>query len=422
MSYYKYITENKDRFIDKNKNLTNDQKRKAKEWVAGHNHTVKRFVKQQPNHSSDVFSYMTWEEYEELFDTETKTSKKRDLKRLRHQGVSGMVEGKDYYSLKLSNPYYVAYIPLHYEAAQIIGTSTVFNRDRANWCISSSKASYFYKTEAIKPKKIPVMVLNSKTRYTVMIKPNNRSWEIWYASNNPNDVRTDEGIPDFSISRDLIGSKQSKLYDHIRDDVWGSNKEPISEEERRAAARSYEQIIFDIENYHHDVKYAIEDGLSSLKEIAEDTLEKYSEELAYIEEDLENDDGDSPKYTEHLNKEAETLRKYIDAIEQIINNGDFESMIAHNRYFKEDDILDKIDWEGYIPETEYEFAEGVEQFSVRDFAYEDYSDFNETHGNGRVFREDFGLESVVHESALYDEKIDAEKILEDHEYYHPNNI
>jgi hypothetical protein len=279
LDFVQYINEaDKSRFVKKNPNLTKAQKLIVIDWLKTHRQAEKKLLRAN-NNDPNIFSQWQWQSFVNIMSSDTKSSLKKKAKALRHKGISGLKENEDYIHMKIKNKYFLVYIPLHYEASKII-MSVHIGDCHHEGCIGASQAKTYYRLEAVDTGKIPIIVIGNGEKYAVMMHEDNRSWDIWYKSNSPGDVRHDEGIPNFEIKKELVGSKQSKLYDEIRNDVWPEKQG------KDEAIDAYEKLAWDIEHWVEQYHVAKEDGYQAIiknikktidyyREVAKDTMKEY---------------------------------------------------------------------------------------------------------------------------------------------------
>ena len=120
-SFKEVLTEAKDRFFKKNRNLTREQQKEFIELTKTH----KKF--EELVNDKIGWNKVHLASYEELLALkflakDTESAKKKKMKKLRHKGIKGLEEGEDYINVKTKNKYYLTYIPLNYKAAQILNT------------------------------------------------------------------------------------------------------------------------------------------------------------------------------------------------------------------------------------------------------------------------------------------------------------
>ena len=116
------LFENKDKYINRNSNLTDDQKEEIK-------NTLKKYSYLEGNvdwNKSDTFKY---EDFKNLILDKVKTSKTSQKKQKR--SMAGLTEGRDYLCLYNGEGYMkgggkeVMYVPLTWKASMIIGSNHV---------------------------------------------------------------------------------------------------------------------------------------------------------------------------------------------------------------------------------------------------------------------------------------------------------
>ncbi len=401
-TFRQLIFEDKARFIRKNKNLSPQEQDEIIAFFDSHNHSEKKFTQKYGTRGFVTFKYEEFTEWIEQ-SSDTNSQQKKKAKKMRHRGIKGMKEGEDYVHVKTSNPYFTCYIPLNYKANQVIFSSHIGNC-RHDGCIGSSQAEKFYRLEAIKNEFVPVVVVGENSKDTVMIKPDNKSWEAWdsgnnkYSNNNKPFVNR-EIIDGFSIRKELITTKLAALYDWVRDNWRKGDKGKIYIEEYEYIEIEYgwDMIIYDIDEYILNIKYAYDDILFRMERLAKDTLTKYKD--LYDSNPLE------------YKNEYQNLQKLVD-------NKDFLRVIINNREPK-DYWMEDIEWAVEttdIPIDEEEYISSRVSIDITNAVnrdYQEYFDFVEEYTDiRRIYPVLIELQSILNELVLTPETtVKAEDIL-----------
>jgi hypothetical protein len=282
-TYIQFITEKKDHIINKIPNLTSAEKKE-----------VIKFFKKKPNLENKIdwnnYKRLTWHDFEELMK-ETKSEKRRKEKKLRHKGIKGLIEGEDYININTKNKYYLTYAALNAKAAKVMASETFGGINcRHNGCIGSSQAIKYFKSEAKKKKRVPIMVLGSTMKYWVMMYPNG-DHETWDASNQKG--KRGETIPGFNIEKELNTPSLRKLYQEIIDDVWKQKLNVPSKVKNREgyddALIDYEDMVNEIENYMQERIDAVSNYYENNKTELENAIMDYQNDIIPdLEEEIQN--------------------------------------------------------------------------------------------------------------------------------------
>ncbi len=204
------LTEAKDRFIKKNRNFSDEQKDE-----------IIKFFSQNRQAEGDVdwnrSAKMTYDDFFEVM-SRYKSGRKGNNKSTKMKcpsNLKGLKKGEDYVHLKINNPNYCTYIPLHYEAAKLFNTERVIGTSSRPWCIGDSRTDNEWINHCVNKEEIPVYVVGNDGKWVVMIQSNNDKVEIWDENN-----RSPRGyIPDFDPYKELLDSKKNKLYNEVRNTI-----------------------------------------------------------------------------------------------------------------------------------------------------------------------------------------------------------
>ncbi len=279
MRLHDYLDEKKDHIIKKMPLLSSDEKTQ-----------LINFFKKKTNLEAKIdwnkWKKLTFDDFAEVMKDTTSAKKKR-AKVQRHKGISGLKEGEDYIHVKTKNKQFLVYIPLHYKANQIIFSSHIGNCTHQG-CIGSSNAQQYYRSEAQAKGKIPVVIVGNDEKYTVMVNKNNKTWDLWYDTNQQDDMTHGEGIPNFSIKKELFTSSLKKMYDDIRIKIWDSDS-IVDEQAYDDAVSDYEGLANEIEQYVSDMESGRDQMYDDTMEVIDDTIEQYKDWAKEAEEEAKEE-------------------------------------------------------------------------------------------------------------------------------------
>lgn len=404
-TFTEYLTEKKDHIIKKMPNLSQDEKE-----------VVIDFFKKKPNMENRI-DWNKWRklhfgDFQEVM-ADTKSSIKRKAQKLRHKGIKGLKEGEDYIHIKTKNKEYLVYIPLNPQAAKVIASAHI-GGCHGKWCIANTQAVRYYKSEAKKQNKIPIMVVGKGTKYTIMMK-RNCSFEVWAADNFS--AEFGEAIPDFSIRKELCTSKLNNLYDEIVHDIWTRKQkapENIDPEYYKEAVDAYEELGNAVESYIGDRIESLEEYHKHNEKVIIDTIELYEEKLIELEEELKAEENKNEK--DAIKSEIDDVNKVIDDIEEYKDNigYEFEEYVNDNN---------DIEWSADIFYEEYIFEGLYSSVSFTSDDYDPYFEFAEDYldvdEDSRTNAE-YGFYESEMEYVYVMETPDGEVLLDDLDLPHPS--
>ena len=207
-TFIQYLTEAKDRFINKNRNLSKEQK---KELID--------FFKTNRQAESDI----DWNKshkysYDQFFDIMAKyRSGRRKVKKFKCQDkLKGLTKDQDYVHVRMKTKEYCAYIPLSHDTAQKFNTDRVIGTCQGSWCVGHSSTKDYWTQYVLRDHQVPIYIVDQSNKWIVMIDGDNRSYDVWDLNNDTPNAK----IPDFDVKKELLSSKQQKLYDEIRNDIF----------------------------------------------------------------------------------------------------------------------------------------------------------------------------------------------------------
>lgn len=145
------LLESKDRFIDRNTNLTPDQKNEIKKFFAKH-----------PNYENKIdwnkSQSLTYDDFKPILSLEGKSTSAVK----RGSGIKGLVEGKDYAELGsgiFNNAEYHVYQPFTYYASRLIASKYVKPEIDAQWCTAWQKSRGYWDRHSFINKETMVYIL-----------------------------------------------------------------------------------------------------------------------------------------------------------------------------------------------------------------------------------------------------------------------
>jgi len=354
------------RFLKKNPNLNLKQVNKINTFFQRDKNAAKDFEKKY-GWQSKAIKELTWEDFEDIM-MKTKTGRKINFKNIKIPGK----KGEDYWPMKLSKKVadnFIAIIPLKHKTAQFLN-SDKFGSKEVNYCIGWPKDDYWV-DYVIRDKMVPIYITDGIDKWVVMILENNKTYQVWDKFNKENLALTNkEPIPGFPIKKELIGSKQAKLYDEIRKKHYKVEKDD--------AIRSYNLMVSDILSYARQLAREEELWYEEIEKIRKDTIEYYRtiidnkkniirkfkydiEKINNGEYDNEYNEADKERIKEKLRQliieKKEEIEKINELIEEIKEMTPYD-MIEYN-YDKphnaSTDNYDYIEWaEDFYPyENDY---------------------------------------------------------------------
>lgn len=451
-SFTQYLVEaDYSRFLKKNNNLSDTQRDEINTYFSKTNTQAGSGIDWQSK------KVRKWS-YDDFLDImiKSKSGRKQVIK---HKAIKGLTEGDDYVHVRMPSKEYLAYIPLNYEAAQKFNTRDM-GVCSGPWCIGHSGDPTYWNSEVIQELQVPIYVINRHSKWVVMIQEGNRKYDVWSVENNPKKIR--EGIPNFSIRKNLLNPKQKAMYDEIREDYYDEETEP-EEIDIDDALVDYDNLIEDIENSGNAresaEEYAREQFWEECERIKSDTKDEYREsieihtneferldalfdsgeelrdELDGERDDwIENDEeGDEPTATfdDEADLTVDEIQNRLDTIEtakdelydkvseleddiNTINNIEPYEMINNN----------DIEWSEEPPDEDYIYEDlDVDLPSITDGKYSDYVDLAEEHMGFSARHSAGSVDQDIAEYSYGGSRAGtAEEVLEYHELYHPEYV
>lgn len=300
-SFVEILTEAKDRFIKKNRNLSKEQQEELIAFFRSNNRAEKD-VEDEYGWQKGSLS-MTYDQFVGIMNrykggrkalAKTKKVKCPD-------NLKGLKKNVDYVHLRIKHPEYCAYIPLSHDTAQKFNGDKIIGTCSGPWCVGHSSSSQYYRMYTKRKGRVPVYIVGRGSKWVVMIDQNNKDMEIW-------DVANDHGskmIPGFNARKELVDSKKAKLYDQVRDEFLQKKAkvpEDVPQEEYIDAENAYEQMASDIENWCTNRKEAEEYHWDEMKKTVDDTIEKYQEMADDAEQEAKDEVGDTKQRSRLLDR------------------------------------------------------------------------------------------------------------------------
>jgi len=301
-NFIAYIDEAKTiiRFLKYNKKLTDEQKKKINDFFTSNKQASKDFERKY-GWQSKAPKELTWDEFQHIM-TKSKYGRKLLLKSTKIPGS----KGKDYWPMKIKNKDFIANIPLNQKTAQYMN-SCKYGIINVNYCIGWPHDKQYWNRHVLKERKVPVYVTDGDGKWVVMIKADNKTYEVWDKFNREDSaLHIKEPIPGFSIKKELIGPKQAKLYDEIRKDFYG-----LDHLDKDAAIESYEKLVGDILYYANQRADDEAYWYKEMERIKDSTADQYEEWAEEAEEEAEANAGEVRKGYKHR---AESIKKILDVV------------------------------------------------------------------------------------------------------------
>ena len=442
------------KFLKRNRNLNDEQRKEINDYFSRVNTQAGSKIDWQSRKIRD-WTYDDFMDLKLKYKSGIKSSDKINCRKIKVPGK----EGEDYIRLILKQNDFCAFIPLNYETAQFMNTKK-FGACQGEWCIGHTKTPSYWNSHVIKNKEVPVYVFNKQSKWIVMIQKGNKTYDVWNLDNNPTKIH--EGIPGFSIRKNLLTPRLKKLYDEARELM---QKGEIDTE---AATDDYNQLITDIEDARNKADSVEIQYYDTLQDIKDTTFGEYEKEQREVKEEideLESDKEEKEELIDELENEIIDLETEYEDLESVyeddedddieVRMSDIESEIkektdeiaslendisyikseiedANDRYYDYEYILDAIenaelseldnvpgvDWSSQIPTIE-DFYDDIDIPEIDNGNYETYEEFVEEYGeiydHDRVNRD-------IREYVMYYIGGTAEKVLEDNGYYPPEDL
>ncbi|RLA64629.1 MAG: hypothetical protein DRQ78_05930 [Epsilonproteobacteria bacterium] len=447
-SFKKYLAEaDYTRFLKKNKNLTDDQRDEINKYYAKKNPQAGSSFDWQ----SKKLRRMTYQEFE---NDMLRYASGFQLKASKFK-IQGK-KGTDYWPIKLKSKMYLANIPLNQETATYMN-SCKYGKLQVDYCIGWGDDVAYWNDHVIEEQHVPVYIIDGRRKWVVMILPDNKHYEVWDKLNNRDvSIGNPEPIPNFSIKKELLGSRMGKLYDEIREDFYEDEAE-AKEIDIDDAETDYDSIIEDIDEvasqmnadqeYFDQESYAIKSETeayydSEIEEKEEeeqslrneiDAIDDEIDELTDVQGEFEDDDElesvnyDGEEYSEdeiesritNLGYDKDELEEKISEVEGEINSlthirDQIDEIVSY-----EMDAHDEIDWVR-TPPSEDDVGYNVSIPSCHEGKYADYFDLMEEHGHGGSRdRCDDDIREYVYESRYEGSSESGAEILSNNDWHHP---
>jgi hypothetical protein len=323
------------RFIKNNSNLSDTQKRLIDTFFSNNKQASKKFENKYGWQSREPL-LLTWEDFREMMG-DFKYGRKLLLKSTKIPGK----KGTDYWPIRIRETDFIANIPLNWETAQYMN-SCRYGTINVNYCIGRNNSKGYWNNHVLNEKKVPVYVVDGVGKWVVMILPDNKNYEVWDKFNNRDLGNIDkEPIPGFNIKRNLIGSRQAKLYDKLREEFYTDGMPPYTEDDLEDAVSEYEELLADI-------KSDIENEANALRNYEDRNFSVKYKTMKYYEEQIDDIGKDTMI--------GKIYQKYIDDLDDTPPDKDEMEYITDeiNKKYPEADI--KLQDELYDLDIYYEYS------------------------------------------------------------------
>lgn len=405
------ITEDKSRFVNKNPHLHPKEKEEINKFLKINNQADGKL-------DANKATTMTYSEFQSFMTSFTSGRKMV----LAHKGIKGLQEGKDYIHVKTKSAEYLCYIPLNYATAQKFNTDAL-GVCQGSWCVGHSSSPQYWDDHIIDQQEVPVYVVNTKSKWVVMIQRHNDDFDIWDI--NITTPMAHDSIPNFDVHKELMTPALHKLYDELRAKFFHEDNREQEEIDTSAAEEDYDHFIRDVEHAQSQYENAYEEFHHECDNVRHNTLEKYellrdAKEKAkdilhknmLVAKGLKNDKlfaSLEAKYNA-VEKEYEKLDELCTEIEDMPD----EEMSGH----------DEIRWTAAVPDEE-DMYDHIEFPSIHARRYSDYFDLAVEHmGFNMRGKEGENLETAINEyiQGYANTHKHVEEILSDHSCHHPDLV
>jgi len=288
-TFLEQLTEAKDKFIDKNRNLTPEQKEELKTFFRNNSRAEKEV---EDKYKWSKSKNLTYDDFVIVMNNHPSGRKMlaKTSKRVHCQtNLRGLTPNEDYVHLKIKSRDYCAYIPLSYETAKMFNKDKVIGTVQGDWCIGHSSTSQYWNQHCKRRGEVPIYIVGNNSKWVVMIQKNNSSIDIWDIDN-----KTGGGhIPNVDAKSMFLDSKKKKLYDDIRENFTQRKpkvpKDLEKSSEYKAAVQDWERMADDIESWVGEMKRHEEYHYEEQNKIIPNTVEKYKEMADDAEKEAESE-------------------------------------------------------------------------------------------------------------------------------------
>ena len=307
----------------------------------------------------------------------------------------GKTKGEDYWPIKLKNKGFVATIPLNWDMAKFLNSGR-YGTCETGHCIGWEDDKQYWNKHVLGEDKVPVYIIDSRGKWVVMIKDGNRSYEVWDKMNQEDiSIGNKEPIPGFSIKKELLGSRMSKLYNDIRADFYAEDEDKFDMKAVKADRDRLASDIKDnanevIDNYNtfvelwdemiKDLKEFYEAKGFDLQNLRDEYSSRFSEAQSAIVK--AKHDFDTVKFEDQLYTRVE-MTGYIDKLEKAseLANENYDEFLEDSEIALEhlDDLEDdgapmfEEDYDDAVTDLEdYVITEDIDYIDVPDWdVYDD---------------------------------------------------
>jgi hypothetical protein len=196
------------RFLKINNNLSNSEKNEINRYFSKENPQAGSTIDWQDKNIRK-WTYDDFENIKMQYKSGMKKSGKLKCDKVKIKGLSKY----EYVNVRMPSKDFCAFIPLTFEAAQVMNTRKL-GVCSGPWCIGHSSTPYHWNEEVIGGEQVPIYVVNDTSKWVVMIHPHNKNYDVWSVENDF--YKKHMGIPGFSIRKNLLSPKQKEMYEKIR--------------------------------------------------------------------------------------------------------------------------------------------------------------------------------------------------------------
>jgi len=224
-------------------------------------------------------------------------------------------QGEDYWTLRLKNKDFIANIPLNQETATFLNSGKYGNCGTTNYCIGWAADTQYWRKHVKGEGKVPIYIIDGYDKWVVMIKLNNKDYEVWDKFNKTDTAyKGANAIPGFDIKKELFTSQLKKLYDHIRDEFLRPKYKgsAIPKDVLNDAIKSYEHLAADITYYGKQLINARDEWYEEMDATIKATIEDYEEEARLAEEEAMENVGQG-KQMRNLKDRVDSFRFILKA-------------------------------------------------------------------------------------------------------------
>ena len=152
------LLENKEHFIKKLKNLSDDEKKQIIDFYSSKNwnNTLENMI-------DWTNKDLTFDDFKPVLNYVSKSGREKAVKQ---SGITGLKNGQDYLELKTDGTYQ-AYRPLNYEASKLIASNSIGGCE-GKWCTAYQKDNSYWKDYT--KSNVLVYVIAGNQKYALLVK------------------------------------------------------------------------------------------------------------------------------------------------------------------------------------------------------------------------------------------------------------